>query len=453
MENIRASEIITYRKKNFFGFSRFLLVVFALGVWFTTTAMVYMNSQLEDPALFNMAPAIAAIAIATLMFFMFVAKGKYVQMVFALVFIAFNVLLLTRVIDLPAMAMRIKEAKEAAGSSSSSSSASGNPMDAFANFGDTFATTDGILIFAMSVGSGVFGLINFIFAIKALRVVRAESINNAIKARIDEIRANPDSARNAGKRLMKRLNKMARKERYVDFCHELKVLCILDEPSQNDKYFLPGESKFTGNVIVLGLLHVLWGFLNIITLGIMIPWTTSWKYKYYAERTTYSGKKVKFDGKGIQLLGRWILWELLTIVTVGIYAFFMAIALKKWVIKHQHFEDEPEAESEYTGTTFGRGLMVFFLRILQGITLGFATPYVENKIARYDMEHTSISGHPLVFGGTAKKLLGNYMLWTLFSIITIGVYAILVLPMNMNKYTVKHSRVRDMSYDPASDPR
>ena len=69
------------------------------------------------------------------------------------------------------------------------------------------------------------------------------------------------------------------------------------------------------------------------------------------------------------------------------------------------------------------------------------------------MEHTVVSGHPLIFGGTAGKLLLRFMLWMLLSIVTFGVYAILVMPMNMTKYSVHYSRVRDMSYDPASDPR
>lgn len=448
MENIRASEIRRYYKGTFFGFSRFLLVVFALGAAFATAVGTLYSGG-------NPIPIIIGLVLSALMFFMFLSKGKWVQLVLAGLMLIFNILLLTGVIDMVGMAERVRQAQEAEAAAASTTlpSSSDLAMIKFDNIGETFKSADSIGLFAIKMSATIYGIVYFIFTIGALKSICAASINNALHAKLHEISVNPESPRNAGKKLVKKLHKLGRKEKYVDYCHELDVLCILDDPSQNEKYFIKGESKFTGNVIIYGLLNLLWALLATITLGIMIPWTTSWKYKYYAEHSTYSGKKVVFDGKGIQLLGRWLLWELLCIVTVGIYAFFMAVELKKWVAKHQHFEDEPGTESQYTGSAFARGFLVLGLRMLQGMTLGLATPYVENTIAKYDVNHTSISNHPLLFGGTASKLLGRYLLWFLLSCVTIGVYAILVLPMNMTRYTVSQSRVRDMSYEPESDPR
>ena len=39
------------------------------------------------------------------------------------------------------------------------------------------------------------------------------------------------------------------------------------------------------------------------------------------------------------LFGNYIKWILLTIVTLGIYSFWLGINMKKWVVKHTHFED------------------------------------------------------------------------------------------------------------------
>ena len=49
-------------------------------------------------------------------------------------------------------------------------------------------------------------------------------------------------------------------------------------------------------------------------------------------------EKSYFDGTSIQLFGNWIKWLLLCIITLGIYSFWVAIAIKKWKTKHTHFE-------------------------------------------------------------------------------------------------------------------
>ena len=453
MENIRATEIQWFKHHNFFGFSRFLMVVLSIVPAFFTLIMISENGSAAADKLVVW-PSIVAIVASSLVLIAYLTKRKFPQAIFALLFIILNVLILTRAIDLLTLIKKAEELdkNKAAESGAGSASSASGPFASFGKIASSFSNQYYLIRTLIAVASTALGVVFFIFAIKAVKIKRPESIEAALKNKAEEFRNNPE-AKGSMKRVNKRIIKFAKKNKFVEFAHELGVLCILDDPGYNDKYFVEGESVFKGNVITFGLFNLLWGLLNLITLGILIPWTTSWKYKYYAERTTYSGKKVTFDGKGIQLLGRWVLWELLSIVTLGIYAFFMAIALKKWVVKHQHFEEEPEARSEYNGTTFGRGLLAFGLKLLQFITLGNATAFCANKMAKYDMQHTTISGHPLIFGGTTGKLFARFMLWWLLSIVTFGIYAILVLPMNMTKYSVKFSRIMDVNYDPVSDPR
>jgi len=47
--------------------------------------------------------------------------------------------------------------------------------------------------------------------------------------------------------------------------------------------------------------------------------------------------KSYFDGKAIQLFGSWIKWFLLTIITLGIYRFWLPIKLRQWKTKHTSF--------------------------------------------------------------------------------------------------------------------
>ena len=457
MENIRASEIRTYYKRTFFGFSRFLVVVLTFVTALEFFAHIWVNSAITDLANYNLAAVIVSLVFSVLMFFIFLSKAKWPQLVLTSVYIILNILILTKVLDVGAMAIRVYEAneaaREAAGISESSSADLIPSINTFINIGKNFESLDSAVLYILKLFAFFYTFVYAVFGIKSLKSVCSESLNDAIRVTLGDIKADPANPKNAAKKFMKKLHKLGRKEKWVDYCHELGVKCILDDPSQNEKYFVDGESEFKGNFLIFFLLNLLWNLLNIITLGIMVPFTTAWKYKFLAEHSVYSGKKVVFDGKGIQLLGRWLLWELLSIVTLGIYAFFMAVELKKWITKHQHFEGEEGTDSMYTGSAFGRGFMILGLKFIQGLSLGLATPYVENTIVRYDMEHTVISGQQLIFGGSALKLLGRFMLWVLFTCITIGVYAILVMPLNMTKYSVSQSRIRDMSYDPESDPR
>lgn len=46
-----------------------------------------------------------------------------------------------------------------------------------------------------------------------------------------------------------------------------------------------------------------------------------WKVRH----TVIDGQRLYFDGTGAQLFGNWIKWFLLTIITLGIYSFWLKI--------------------------------------------------------------------------------------------------------------------------------
>ena len=94
------------------------------------------------------------------------------------------------------------------------------------------------------------------------------------------------------------------------------------------------EGTYTGSSLVAFFLKQLCLILNVCTLFILVPITTVWKYKYMVNHRKYDGYKIKFDGNGIQLIGRFILWILLSVVTFGIYALFVVIRLEKWKLSH-----------------------------------------------------------------------------------------------------------------------
>ncbi len=96
------------------------------------------------------------------------------------------------------------------------------------------------------------------------------------------------------------------------------------------------ESKFTGGLLGLIGIKLLCGILNVITLFIAVPWTVCIKEKWYAKHTYIDGTQLTFDGNGAQLIGNYIKWLLLTLITFGIYSFWLGIKLKQWTVKHTH---------------------------------------------------------------------------------------------------------------------
>ena len=104
------------------------------------------------------------------------------------------------------------------------------------------------------------------------------------------------------------------------------------------------KGGYKGSAILLALLRLAWYALGVITLGIMIPQAMCWEKKYICCRTTYKGRQLEFDGKGIQLFGRFLLWGLLTIITLGIYGFWMQVKIRWWFTIHTHFADAPKAQ-------------------------------------------------------------------------------------------------------------
>ena len=77
-----------------------------------------------------------------------------------------------------------------------------------------------------------------------------------------------------------------------------------------------------------------------LTFGIACPWVQCAIERWYARHTIIDGKRLRFDGKGIQLLLVYLKFILLTIITAGIYLFFTPVKLQQWTTKHTHF-DEP----------------------------------------------------------------------------------------------------------------
>ena len=97
------------------------------------------------------------------------------------------------------------------------------------------------------------------------------------------------------------------------------------------------ESKFTGNIFNALGVNIVYFLIIILSLGILIPFAITYKYRWFAKNTYIEGRRLKFIGSGVNLFGKWILWWFLTIITLGIYGLFVANEMRKWIIKNTIF--------------------------------------------------------------------------------------------------------------------
>lgn len=100
-----------------------------------------------------------------------------------------------------------------------------------------------------------------------------------------------------------------------------------------------GKSYFDGGILQLLGWSILGALVTTCTLGICYPWALCMRYGWKVNHTVINGRRLKFEGSAVGLFGNWIKWLLLTIITVGIYGFWVGIALEKWKVKNTRFAD------------------------------------------------------------------------------------------------------------------
>ena len=79
--------------------------------------------------------------------------------------------------------------------------------------------------------------------------------------------------------------------------------------------------------------------VSVLTLGIAYPYALVLKQRWRAKHTYVRGYRLKFTGTGLGLFGNWIKWLFLCIVTLGIYSFWVAPRVTKWVVEHTDFDE------------------------------------------------------------------------------------------------------------------
>ncbi len=208
------------------------------------------------------------------------------------------------------------------------------------------------------------------------------------------------------------------------------------------------KSKFKGGAFANFFINLLVVFVSGITLSLALPGMLCWKQRWMSRNTYYDGRSLNFNGKGIQLFGRYLLWLLLSVVTLGIFAIFvLPVSVQKWKTKHTHFSDthiseDPEQgpKSYFDGGALGLFGINFVSGLVTAITLGIGSFWAHCYKQRWLAKHTVIDDERLYFNGTGFQYFGKKIIWILLTIVTFGIYSFWLVVKQEN-WTASHTHL------------
>lgn len=233
--------------------------------------------------------------------------------------------------------------------------------------------------------------------------------------------------------------------------HVIALLVLSAVNLKNIKPFIPqyvvpahndGHSEFNAGLLSLIWLNFVNGLIITFTLGFGTPWTVRREYTWLYEHQVIDDRKLVFEGKAASLFGQWVKWILLSVVTVGVYAFVVPIKKMQWITKNTHIQGSSASSQENTSEFDGKFWSFFGMRFVNALivvfSLGICTPWAIVREQRWLAEHRVFDGQRLVFDGSAVGFVGQWIKWLLLSIITLGIYA-LWIPVKKQKWITAHT--------------
>ena len=191
------------------------------------------------------------------------------------------------------------------------------------------------------------------------------------------------------------------------------------------------QSQFNGTVGEYFRLSILMFLLVVFTLGLGMPWAICMLHRWRMNNLVIDGKQVFFCGRGKKLFWRYIGWSILSLLTLGVYAFRIPVKVMDWLMDHTHLGSEDGwkpsnrdfyQSSAFCGVTMDYIRVVILQTILLIVTLGLAMPWVICMWGKWFFDNMVIDGKQVVFEGRGKKLFWYYLGWCILSIITLGVW-------------------------------
>lgn len=106
-------------------------------------------------------------------------------------------------------------------------------------------------------------------------------------------------------------------------------------------------SYFDGGMLELVVVYLGMAVISIFTLGLGFPWAMCLYLRYQVNHTVIEGNRLHFIGTGGSLFWQWLKWWFLTLITFGIYGFWVTIKLEQWKTEHTVYAEAATAWTSY----------------------------------------------------------------------------------------------------------
>ena len=91
--------------------------------------------------------------------------------------------------------------------------------------------------------------------------------------------------------------------------------------------------EFRGGAATWFGTQLLGALITALTLGICYPFAVVLVQRWRAKNTWLMGRRLQFVGTGWGIFGLWLKWMLLTVITLGIYSFWVYPRMTKWIVE------------------------------------------------------------------------------------------------------------------------
>lgn len=200
-------------------------------------------------------------------------------------------------------------------------------------------------------------------------------------------------------------------------------------------------SRFTGGAFANFFLGLLTRLVSLLTLFIAYPAMMCRHMRWKVSHTYYCGRQLCFDGSARALFKKYLLWLLLSVLTLGIFA---AVALPgklaRWQLEHTHIAGQKgSGKSAYTGRLWGVLRVNVITKLVTLLTLSFGAYWAHCYKERWYAAHRRIDGYGLAFDGTGMQCFGTHIRWVLLTVVTLGVWSFWLL-VKAEDWTARHTR-------------
>ncbi|MGB4057141.1 MAG: DUF898 family protein [Alphaproteobacteria bacterium] len=149
------------------------------------------------------------------------------------------------------------------------------------------------------------------------------------------------------------------------------------------------RGSLTGSAIKYGNLSIKRTFINMITLGIFIPYSDMEKYKFIVEHAYFGNVKAEFKTSAKSLIKTHIITLFLMIPTLGFSRLWYTAALQRAKMNGL-FIGDLRFKSNVTGVDMLKNTLINLLILV--CTLGLGTPFIINRNMKFMARHNVIGG-------------------------------------------------------------